>query len=220
VPGQLLRELGQRAATPEAAPLGDDHLSLVRALALASSLPSAPAAPSDWLQSLGEGAKSSSSSSGGVARRSGRAAAGGQRLHDRTGKSRSANGPEHERWLSDLLIQMRVPHQSPFVVAGMYHLPVAFPQASLLLEVVGPIDTASPSQRPLGSTVLRRRQLTAMGWRCEELASHAVQKAVMNGTLQDLLLPVLASSGLATSQGSAPQDASATRAPSPGRGSA
>merc|ERR1740121_787126 len=94
----------------------------------------------------------------------------------------------HDQWLSSALIKLQVSHESPFLVGGAHPVAVALPQRRQALVVLGPDDLATPSRQPLGSSVLRRRQLEQLCWGCEELQLRDVKAAQKEGRLGNLLL--------------------------------
>eukprot|EP00927_Polykrikos_kofoidii_P052052 TRINITY_DN45817_c0_g1_i1.p1 TRINITY_DN45817_c0_g1~~TRINITY_DN45817_c0_g1_i1.p1 ORF type:complete len:1163 (+),score=141.41 TRINITY_DN45817_c0_g1_i1:173-3661(+) len=109
----------------------------------------------------------------------------------------AARNNEHEQWLSDALVRLRVPHETSLVVAGIHRIAAFLPQEGLMLEVVGPSDMTAPSERPLGSSVLRRRQLAAFGFaRHEEFRLHTLRRAKQDGSLEDVLASALMAYGL------------------------
>ncbi|CAK0889938.1 unnamed protein product [Prorocentrum cordatum] len=97
---------------------------------------------------------------------------------------------EEERCLdavSGALVRLRMPHERSHGVAQALRVHCAFPQARLALWLLGPGDLAVWSRQPLGSVLLRLRQLEALGWRCPTLAQHEARAAERAGTLDELL---------------------------------
>uniref|UniRef100_A0A0G4IFM4 RNA-editing substrate-binding complex 6 protein domain-containing protein n=1 Tax=Chromera velia CCMP2878 TaxID=1169474 RepID=A0A0G4IFM4_9ALVE len=69
-----------------------------------------------------------------------------------------------DKWLSECLLTMRIPHKSSDVVANIYRISVSFPLEGQCIDVLNFDDILAPSCRPLASAELRQRQLALLGW--------------------------------------------------------
>lgn len=146
VPDALMFDI--RARMEEGAVLDEDHLNFLGAVVLQRVSQQRESTSGDelldsWLRELSHDLCS------GVAAR----------------RTRSAVEPSlWERWLSSGLLELRVPHESPCLVLGVHRVAAALVEKKLVLEILGPMDLATPSQRLLHSAAVRQRQLEALGW--------------------------------------------------------
>ena len=94
-------------------------------------------------------------------------------------------------WVSAALVKLRFSHESPYFVNGVHRVAAGSSRQCFAIDVLGPESLATPSQRELGSTMVRVRQMTALGWQREAVRSLDVVQEERAGQLVRFLSPLL-----------------------------
>ena len=64
-----------------------------------------------------------------------------------------------DEWISDALLQMRVQHETNFVVENLHKVPIALPKKRVVIDVATFTDMQVPSLKLTGTAMVRRRQM-------------------------------------------------------------
>ncbi|PFH34730.1 hypothetical protein BESB_067630 [Besnoitia besnoiti] len=112
------------------------------------------------------------------------------RLLDRRLRVRDFN---YDKWITDPLIEMRVPHKSTFVVSNIYRVSAAFPLEKHLIDVLTFQDLLCPSNCPSGTAELRQRQLSLLGWTVHSVHLRSLYNALAHHNLRYLVSSIAAS---------------------------
>ncbi|KAL8273943.1 hypothetical protein Esti_002122 [Eimeria stiedai] len=97
-----------------------------------------------------------------------------------------------DAWLSEPLIQMRIPHKTIFVVKGIYRVSVAFPLEKHLIDVLTFQDLLAPSGKPTATAELRQRQLALLGWTVHSVHLRCLYTAVLDCNLRSFVAQIAA----------------------------
>ena len=113
----------------------------------------------------------------------------------------------HDTWLSDILIQLRVPHERGYVIDNLHRVPIAFIKGDSInknsnlnklnpsqnhnlkacIDVLDFTDLTVVSRRTSGGAKLRRRQLMDQGWIVLETDLKTLWTQVYQKTLRNFV---------------------------------
>ncbi|PHJ24579.1 kynurenine 3-monooxygenase and-related flavoprotein monooxygenase family protein, partial [Cystoisospora suis] len=90
----------------------------------------------------------------------------------------------YDNWITEPLVQMRIPHKKTFVMRNIYRVSAAFPLERHLIDVLTFQDLLCPSNRPSGTAELRQRQLSLLGWTVHSVHLRSLYNALTSGNLR------------------------------------
>ncbi|AFZ81705.1 hypothetical protein BEWA_011230 [Theileria equi strain WA] len=98
---------------------------------------------------------------------------------------------DHESWISECLISMKIPHKAIHVVENVYRISVSFPVEKHLIDVITFKDMLAPDGKIRASALLRQRQLQYLGYGISSIKLPSLYQAIKEKTAKNLIAKVI-----------------------------